>query len=71
MKAHFAHVHWGRVLLTDVLVIILFNPSLTNFLQGTYHGRLDLLVMVLGTFFLMVGSAASWATEGGRNHSYF
>ena len=23
MKAHFSHVHWGRVLLTDVLVIIL------------------------------------------------
>ena len=129
MKAHFSHVHWGRVLLTDVLVIILvvilntvllllasyvwgprtlivllvtswstsilailltvgaaiwvgrkvereaplhgflvgliaaliffiFLPDVTNFFQGAYRGRLDLLVVALGTFFLMV--AAGW-----------
>ena len=23
MKAHFSHVHWGRILLTDVLIVIL------------------------------------------------
>jgi hypothetical protein len=131
MKAQFSHVHWGRVLLTSVLVVILafilntvllllasylwgplprtvvvyqvtssstsilailltggggvwvarnvereaplhgflaglaaalilfiFNPDLTNFLQGAYRGRLDLLARALGTFFLMV--AAGW-----------
>src|SRR5947207_12229296 len=129
MKAHFSHVHWGRVLLTDLLVIILvvilntvllllassvwgprtvmvllvtswstsilailltvgaaiwvgrkvereaplhgfliglvaalmlfiFNPPFTDFFQGAYRGRLDLLVVALGTFFLMV--AAGW-----------
>ena len=131
MKAHFSHVHWGRVLLTGILIVILvvilnivllwlashvwdapsqneivyqvtswstsilailltvggaiwialkvereaplhgllvglvaalilfiFNPNLTNFLQGAYRGRLDLLVVALGTFFLMV--AAGW-----------
>ncbi|MFL5626934.1 MAG: hypothetical protein ACJ788_15230 [Ktedonobacteraceae bacterium] len=129
MKAHFSHVHWGRVLLTDLLVIILvvilntvllllasyiwsprtlmvllvtswstsilailltvgagvwvarkaereaplhgflvgliaaliffiFNPPLTDFFQGAYRGRLDLLVVALGTFFLMI--AAGW-----------
>ena len=131
MKAHFWQVHWGRVLLTDVLVIIIvvilnmavlllassiwgppfqtemiyqvaswstsilailltvgaavwvgrkvereaplhgllmglvaaltlfiFNPPLTDFFQGAYRGRLDLLVVALGTFFLMV--AAGW-----------
>ena len=129
MKAHFAHVHWGRVLLTDVLVIILvvilntvlpvigyvwhttdrqlfyqvvtwstsllailvtggaavwvarkveraaplhgfllglvaalillfFSPDVTNFFQGAYRGKLDLLVRALLTFFLLV--AAGW-----------
>ena len=131
MKAHFSHVHWGRLLLTDILVIILvlilntvllllashvwgppsqndivyqvtswitsilailltvggavwvarkveraaplhgflvglvaalilfiFNPDFTNFLQGAYRGRLDLLVRALLTFFLVV--AAGW-----------
>ncbi|GAC1351012.1 MAG: hypothetical protein NVSMB27_39050 [Ktedonobacteraceae bacterium] len=131
MKAHFSHVHWGRVLLTGLLIVILvvilntvllllasyllgppsqteiilqvtswstsivailltlggavwvgrkvereaplhgllvglvaalilfiFNPPLTNFLQGTYRGRLDLLMEALGTFFLMI--AAGW-----------
>ena len=23
MKAHFSHVHWGRVLLTGILIVIL------------------------------------------------
>jgi len=36
----------------------LFNPDVTNFSQGTYHGRLVLLVRAVGTFFLMV--AAGW-----------
>ena len=132
MKAQFSHVHWGRVLLTGVLVAILvvilntvllwlasnvwgppslahpiayqvaswstsilailltvggggwvarrveraaplhgflvglvaalilfpFSPALTNFLGGAYRGRLDMLAVALGTFFLMV--AAGW-----------
>jgi hypothetical protein len=131
MNAHFSHVHWGRILLTDVLIVILviilntvlfllatniwgppsqsenvyqvtfwstsilgilltvggavwvarkvereaplhgflvglvaalilfiFNPAITNFFQGAFRGRLDLLMMALGTFFLMV--AAGW-----------
>ena len=137
MKAHFSHVHWGQVLLTDVLVIILvvilnkvllllasyvwgpqtlmvllvtswstsilailltvgaavwvgrkvereaplhgfllglvaalilfiFNPPLTDFLQGAYRGRLDLLVVALGTFFLMVAAGWSGGVLGSR-----
>lgn len=132
MKAHFRHVQWGRILLTDVLVIILVVilntgllvlassiwgqlprteliyqvtawstsllailvtaggavwvarkvereaplhgllvglvaallllifvlPDVTNFLQGAYRGRLELLVRALLTFVLM--GAAGW-----------
>ena len=127
MKAHFSHVHWGRILLTGVLIVILVvilntvlfvlannlwgSPSQSEIvfqvhywstsilailltvsgaiwvartvereaplhgllvglvaalvlfigspaITGAYRGRLDLLMVALGTFFLMV--AAGW-----------
>lgn len=44
--------------LVAALILFIISPDLTNFLQGAYRGRLDLLVRALGTFFLMV--AAGW-----------
>lgn len=140
MKAHFGHVQWGRVLLTDVLVIILVVilntvllmlasyvwgplprtemiyqvtswstsvlailltaggavwvarkvereaplhgflvglvaalmllifvlPDVTNFFQGAYRGRLDLLVRALGTFVMMVATGWLGGVLGSR-----
>ena len=53
-----APLHGFLVGLVVALILFIFNPALTNFLQGAYRGRLDLLVFVLGTFFLIV--AAGW-----------
>lgn len=53
-----APLHGLLVGLVAALILFIFNPSLTNFFQGAYRGRLDLLVEALGTFFLMV--AAGW-----------
>jgi len=53
-----APLHGLLVGLVAALILLLFNPALTNFLLGAYRGRLDLLVVALGTFFLMV--AAGW-----------
>jgi hypothetical protein len=53
-----APLHGFLVGLVVALILFIFNPALTNFLQGAYRGRLDLLVVVLGTFFLTV--AAGW-----------
>jgi FtsH-binding integral membrane protein len=51
-------LHGFLVGLVVALILFIFNPALTNFLQGAYRGRLDLLVVALGTFFLTV--AAGW-----------
>ncbi len=53
-----APLHGFLAGLVAALILFIFNPDLTNFLQGVYRGRLDLLVRALGTFFLMV--AAGW-----------
>jgi hypothetical protein len=53
-----APLHGFLVGLVAALILLVFNPSVTTFLQGTYPGRLGLLVLALGTFFLMV--AAGW-----------
>ncbi len=53
-----APLHGFLVGLVAALILFLFSPAFPNFLQGAYRGRLDLLVVALGTFFLMV--AAGW-----------
>ena len=53
-----APLHGLLIGLVAALILLIFNPLLTDFFQGAYRGRLDLLVAPLGTFFLMV--AAGW-----------
>jgi|GEM_PF-2507507 hypothetical protein len=53
-----APLHGFLVGLVAALMLLITNPNLTNFFQGGYRGRLDLLLMALGTFVLTV--AAGW-----------
>ena len=53
-----APLHGFLVGLVAALILFIFNPPLTDFFQGAYRGRLDLLVRALFTFFLVV--AAGW-----------
>ncbi len=53
-----APLHGFLVGLVAALILLVFTPNLTNFFYGVYRGRLDLLLMALGTFILTV--AAGW-----------
>ncbi len=53
-----APLHGLLVGLVAALLLFILNPDLTNFLQGAFRGRLDLLVRALLTFVLM--GAAGW-----------
>ena len=53
-----APLHGFLVGLVAALILLIFSPDVTNFFQGAYRGKLDLLVRALGTLFLMV--AAGW-----------
>ncbi len=53
-----APLHGLLVGLVAALILFFCNPALTNFLGGAYRGRLDLLVVALGTFVLTI--AAGW-----------
>jgi len=53
-----APLHGLLVGLVAALMLLITNPNLTNFFQGGYRGRLDLLLVALGTFVLTV--AAGW-----------
>ena len=55
MKAHFSHVHWGRVLLTDVLIVILVVILNTVLLL--------LASYVWGSRTVMVLLVTSWSTS--------
>ena len=54
MKAHFLHVHWGRVLLTDVLLVILV------LILSTVVG---LLVSSVWGFTVFSYQVISWSTS--------
>lgn len=48
----------------------MINPDVTNFFQGEFRGRLDLLVRALGTFVLMVVAGwlgGIWGNRGREN----
>ncbi|MGZ3643909.1 MAG: hypothetical protein ACXVCM_08660, partial [Ktedonobacteraceae bacterium] len=65
-------LHRFLVDLVAALIFFIMNPSFTNFLDGAYRERLDLLLMALGTFFLMApldGQVANWAAVGKGKHS--
>jgi hypothetical protein len=51
-------LHGFLVGLVAALIFFSMNPDVTNFFQGAFHGRLDLLVRALLTFVLMV--VAGW-----------
>jgi hypothetical protein len=53
-----APLHGLLIGLVAALILFIFNPLLTDFFQGAYRGRLDLLVAALAGFFLIV--AAGW-----------
>ena len=53
-----APLHGFLVGLVAALILFIINPDVTNFFQGAFRGRLDLLVFVVGTFFLTI--AAGW-----------
>lgn len=53
-----AVLHGFFVGLLVALILLIFSPSVTNFFQGTYQGRIDLLVAVLVGFVLTI--AAGW-----------
>lgn len=53
-----APLHGFLLGLLAALLLFILNPDVTNFFQGAYRGRLELLVRALLTFVLMV--AAGW-----------
>src|SRR5689334_17072871 len=49
-----ASVHGFLLGLIAALILLIFLPDVTNFFQGTFRGKLELLMRALLTFVLMV-----------------
>ncbi len=63
-----APLHGLLVGMVAALILFIFNPNVTNYIQGVHHGSIALLLMALGTFVLMVAAGWLGGTLGSPGH---